>query len=196
MGEIFSKKDEIALLRFARAVIAAKLGRAGEPPEKEIAHIPSALLEQKRGIFVTLHKKGELRGCIGNIEPTKTIRDGIQENAEYAAFRDTRFSPLGSEELDDIDIEISVLTKPDKIDHTDDQDLISRITPHVDGVILQKGFRKATFLPQVWDQLSDPEAFLRHLCLKAGMRADEWKKGKLDVAVYQVDSFEESGRDS
>lgn len=187
----FSKTDEKALLKFARAVIGSRLGRAEEPLKEDLSHIPSHLLEQRRGVFVTLTKGNKLRGCIGTIEPQKSILDGIRENAEHAAFKDTRFSPLGPEEFEDIHIEVSILTRPEKIEYADARDLISRIVPGVDGVIIKKGFRSATFLPQVWDQLGDPKAFLGHLCLKAGMKADEWEEKNLDVSVYQVDSFEE-----
>ena len=193
MGKRFSNSEKEALLKFARAAIETKLGLSGESPEKKIAHLPSDLLEQKRGIFVTLHKKGDLRGCIGNIEPTKTIQEGIRENAEHAAFRDTRFSPLAREEVDEIDIEVSILTVPEEVPYAEGRDLVSKLTPYVDGVVLEKGFRRATFLPQVWDQLPDSEAFLGHLCLKAGMKREEWKKGGLKVSVYRVESFQEEG---
>ncbi|WP_027362338.1 AmmeMemoRadiSam system protein A [Desulfospira joergensenii] len=194
MGKQYSKTHREALLKFARSSIAAKLGRAGELPDEKIAHLSPVLMEEKRGVFVTLHKKGNLRGCIGNIEPVKSVREGIRENSEHAAFRDTRFSPLTPEELDEIDIEVSILTDPERVRYREARDLVSKLTPNVDGVILKKGHQRATFLPQVWEQLDDPDDFLSHLCVKAGLKGDEWKKGELEVYVYQVESFEESKR--
>ena len=144
-----------------------------------------------RGTFVTLFKNGQLRGCVGNIEPVKTIEQGVQDNARHAAFNDTRFSPLSAEELDDIRIEVSVLTPMKQIAYSTVDELLSLLRPGIDGVMIQKGHQSATFLPQVWAQLSDRETFLTELCLKAGLSATAWQSGTLEVSIYQVQSFEE-----
>ncbi len=149
------------------------------------------ILKERRGTFVTLHQNSELRGCIGNIEPVKNIFSGIKDNAKYAAFNDSRFSCLSYKELETTTIEISILTKPKKINYSDSHDLITRLKPGIDGVIIQKGCNSATFLPQVWEQLKDPKSFLNHLCTKAGLSSDEWETGDIEVLIYQVQLFEE-----
>ncbi len=148
-------------------------------------------VKENRGTFVSLHKKGDLRGCIGNIEPSKTIYDGVKDNAKHAAFKDPRFKPLSYDELGETSIEVSILTQPQRLDYTDPDELIGKIRPGIDGVIVEKEIHRATFLPQVWDQLKDPRLFLAHLCMKAGLSSEEWKSGELKVFTYQVQLFEE-----
>ncbi|OQY50479.1 MAG: AMMECR1 domain-containing protein [Desulfobacteraceae bacterium 4572_89] len=194
MTTVISKKESLALLKLAREYIAGEFG--GKSPDiKGISkEISRDVLRQKRGVFVTLHKKGELRGCIGNIEPVKTLENGIRENAIYAAFKDSRFTPLTIDELPRIDIEISILTLPEKMIYKNIQNLVSNLVPGVDGVIIEKDHHRATFLPQVWDQLPEPEAFLSQLCTKAGLPAREWEKGTLTLHTYQVVSFGETDK--
>ncbi len=181
-------EDKNCLLKLARSVIASKL-RAGTASE-EPSDLPSAIRE-KQGCFVTLHKKGMLRGCIGTLEPVKPLADAVRENAVHSAFHDSRFPPVTAEELADIDIEISVLTVPEVLPYTDGEDLKAKLKPGVHGVILSKGAYRSTFLPQVWEQLPDPEIFLSHLCQKGGMRRDCWKNGEVEVKVYEVFHFSE-----
>jgi len=151
----------------------------------------SPIFSEKRGTFVTITINDDLRGCIGHIIPQETLLEGIKENAINAAFKDPRFSPLSKREWDDIKVEISILTDPIILKYSDADDLLKKIRPNVDGVIIKKGYYQATFLPQVWEQLPDIREFFTHLCLKAGMDGDEWKKGKLEVYTYQVQAFEE-----
>ena len=151
----------------------------------------STIFSEKRGTFVTITINDDLRGCIGHIIPQETLLEGIKENAINAAFKDPRFSPLSKREWDDIKVEISILTDPIILKYSDADDLLKKIRPNVDGVIIKKGYYQATFLPQVWEQLPDIREFFTHLCLKAGMDGDEWKKGKLEVYTYQVQAFEE-----
>ena len=117
---------------------------------------------------------------------------GVRDNARNAAFHDPRFSPLGKRELDALQIEVSVLSEPVPLAYTDADDLLARLRPGIDGVIIKKGSASATFLPQVWEQLPQPEPFLSHLCAKAGLPAEQWRKGDLKVRVYQVQYFEEA----
>ena len=180
--------DRKALLRLARSTIQSGLMKNAKV--QKLQKLTPALKE-KRGCFVTLHKKDNLRGCIGSIEPEKPLFEGVEENALNAAFRDPRFLPLQPHELLDVEIEISVLTTPEPLKYSTAQDLIDKLRPGVDGVILKKGMAQSTFLPQVWDQLPQPEAFLSNLCLKAGLPAEDWKKGEVQVFTYQVQSFEE-----
>jgi AmmeMemoRadiSam system protein A len=140
---------------------------------------------------VTLKIGGQLRGCIGNLSPVSSVWDGVRENAINAAFHDSRFSPLAEEELARIEIDISILTNSQPLDYNDGNDLQKKLRPHIDGVILSDGYRSATFLPQVWDQLPDATSFLDHLCLKAGLPRGAWQQKKLDIRIYQVQSFAE-----
>jgi AmmeMemoRadiSam system protein A len=177
------------LLKLARETIERKLfdRKSGEPNETEL---PPAFQERK-GTFVTLTAKGQLRGCIGHIIPQETLLDGVQENAMNAAFRDPRFHPLRPDEWKDIRIEVSILTEPKPLSYTDGRDLLSKLRPGIDGVIIRRGYHQATFLPQVWEQLPDARNFLTNLCYKAGLDGEAWQEGDLEVSTYQVQAFEE-----
>jgi AmmeMemoRadiSam system protein A len=185
-----NQDDRRKLLRVARTAIEAALNpdtRLERPP------VPTGALKEKRGCFVTLHKKGDLRGCIGLIEPSKSLIDGVEENARHAAFDDPRFAPLGLDECPDVDIEISVLTVPRTLVFRDSQELLQQLMTGRHGVILSHGVHRATFLPQVWEQLSDPKSFLTHLCLKAGLSGECWKDGQTRIEIYEAEYFSESG---
>lgn len=176
-----------ALLQAARSAIAGKLGIDLPAPD-----LDDALFRRNLGLFVTLHIRGQLRGCIGTIEPVKSLAEGVRENAVFAAFQDTRFTPLTRDEFERIDIEVSVLTVPEPLAYEGAADLAAKLTPHQDGVVLKKGGARATFLPQVWEQLPEPDTFLAQLCSKAGLAADEWKKGGLEISTYKVAAFSET----
>lgn len=177
------------LLVVARNTIKNRLNNM-EEPQIDWKNLPEKFQEQL-GTFVTLTIDGNLRGCIGHIIPRETVIEGIRENSINAAFRDPRFPPLSREEFDKIEIEISILTAPEELSYTDADDLLNKLRPGVDGLIIKKGHYEATFLPQVWDQLPDKEEFLSHLCMKAGLSYDSWRKEKLQVSTYQVQAFEE-----
>jgi len=181
------------LVRLARLTIAEKLGiDVDDQTRKDIENrLTHPLFNEKRGTFVTLHINSILRGCIGNLDPVETITESIRDNSLKAAFSDPRFPPLEKKEFNTIDIEVSLLTKPVKLDYLDAGDLIEKLRPGIDGVILKKNFRSATFLPQVWNQLRQPEEFLSYLSKKAGLSKNEWKKGLLDIYTYEVVYFEE-----
>jgi len=180
-----------ALVKLARRTLAEALGRT--PPADAL--LDKALqdkgLDQKRGTFVTLTKKGDLRGCIGSLSADEALVAGVRHNAKNAAFHDPRFAPLGAAELDEVAIEVSILTDPQPLDYKDAADLVAKLRPKIDGVILRKAGAGATFLPQVWDQLPRTEDFLGHLCRKAGLAPDAWRKGDLTVLTYQVQYFHE-----
>jgi AmmeMemoRadiSam system protein A len=177
------------LLDLARKTIKNRLSNS-EPPRIDPETVPQKL-QERLGTFVTVTIDGNLRGCIGHIIPRETLIEGIRENALNAAFRDPRFPPLTQEEFDQIELEISILTRPQELAYTDANDLLAKLRPGVDGVIIKRGYHEATFLPQVWEQLPDKKEFLTHLCLKAGLSPDSWKKEKLVVSTYQVQAFEE-----
>ena len=145
-------------------------------------------LKQTRATFVTLHSNGELRGCIGILKPVRPLAEDVAHNAWAAAFGDSRFVPLNAGELDDLDIHISILGKPKAMNFSSEQDLVSQLRPGTDGLILQEGFKKGTFLPSVWQSLKDPQDFLNHLKLKAGLPASYWSD-RLQIQRYQVEEF-------
>jgi len=177
------------LLKVARQTIEQELfaRKDQNSPESDI----SPKFAEPRGTFVTLTIQGGLRGCIGHIIPQESLIEGVRVNAINAAFRDPRFRPLNKEEWKKVKIEVSILTEPKPVSYSDANDLLNELRPGVDGVILRKGFYQSTFLPQVWEQLPKKEEFLTHLCLKAGLGGDEWRKGELEVLTYQVQAFEE-----
>lgn len=191
---IISDEDGRHLLALARETLRESFKESGNRAASLMTDLDKGPFREKQGVFVTLEKKGGLRGCIGTIEPVKPILDAVVDNARHAAFHDTRFNPLTPDELKDVTIEISILTPPRKLNYNSAQDLVQRLRPGVDGVILARGGRRATFLPQVWDQLPTPESFLSQLCLKAGLSSRSWKSGDLEISIYQVRSFAEDER--
>lgn len=187
-SERITEEEGAKLIALARETIEARL--SGERTQPEDTGFPEKLKE-KRGTFVTLTLDGGLRGCIGHILPTESIAEGVKENAINAAFRDPRFPPLTEKEWDRVHVEVSILTEPKPLPYEGAEDLLQKLRPGVDGVILRKGMHQATFLPQVWDQLPRKEDFLSHLCLKAGLDGDAWKREPLEVSTYQAQAFEE-----
>jgi AmmeMemoRadiSam system protein A len=181
------------LLALARGSLKEKFGRpltAAEAAARESGGADPSL-QARCGTFVTLVLDGQLRGCIGSLSPSEPIAAGVQRNALNAAFHDPRFSPLTEGEFDRVRIEVSVLTEPRPLLFKDGPDLVRRLRPKLDGVILRKGYASATFLPQVWEQLPRPEEFLSHLCLKAGLARNAWKLPGIEISTYQVQYFEE-----
>lgn len=164
-------------------------------PEDERNRLHAALadpcFQRSCGTFVTLTIDGQLRGCIGNLTSSESMVAGVRRNAVNAAFHDPRFSPLSASELERAAIEVSILSEPRPLDYRDAADLLKKLRPNVDGVIIRKELASATFLPQVWEQLPKPQDFLTHLCLKAGLPGDDWQHSNLDVSTYQVQYFEE-----
>ena len=153
--------------------------------------VPPKLAENK-GCFVTLTEGGELRGCIGHILPQEPLYRAVVDNARNAATRDPRFLPVQPGEPDKIKIEISVLTEPQPLPFSSPEDLLSKLKPAEDGVLLQIGSRGATFLPQVWEQLPDKVEFLDHLAQKAGCAPDDWRGRNVNVSTYHVEAFKEA----
>jgi AmmeMemoRadiSam system protein A len=177
------------LLSEARRVIEEKILNLEIPVESDLPD--SGKLLERRGTFVTLTIEGGLRGCIGNIIPQESLIRGVKANALNAAFHDPRFRPLSRKEWSKVKIEVSILTEPKPLAYTDSKDLLEKLKPEQDGVIIKKGYHQATFLPQVWEQLPDKKEFLTHLCLKAGLDGDQWEKEKFEILTYQVQAFEE-----
>ena len=174
------------LLALARASIQHGL-ETGQPLAIDLQHYPAELIV-KRASFVTLEHQGQLRGCIGMLEASRPLVQDIAENAFAAAFRDPRFPPLSAAEFADLDLHISILSPAEAIIFTSEQDLIEQLNPGIDGLILQEGYRRGTFLPSVWEQLPDAQQFLRHLKQKAGLPADYWSDS-LKVFRYSTEMF-------
>ena len=177
--EQYTQEEKKELLEVARATLEHKiLEETIYEPETD-----NKKFLENRGVFITLHLHGKLRGCIGNIEPIKTIIDAVRDNAISSAFEDPRFLPLTRKELSEVDIEISILTKPQ-------ESTLEQIKPGI-GVILIKGTNSATFLPQVWKDLSTKEQFLSHLCQKAGLEEDCSQSQNIKFYTYKAIVFGE-----
>jgi AmmeMemoRadiSam system protein A len=151
---------------------------------------PPYLTLKKHGCFVTLTEHDRLRGCIGYIEGIKPLYQAVIENARNAALSDPRFPEVTTAELPLIKIEISVLTPPEPIIYKTPQELLEKIVPGKDGIILQNGFKQSTYLPQVWEQLPDKIQFLENLSVKGGMNPDGWKTAS--VKRYRAIHFQEN----
>jgi len=185
-----SLSDRQYLLKFAREAIACHL-RGEDSPSVDLDALPESL-SRDGACFVTLTKHGALRGCIGSLEARRALVLDVRENAVAAAFHDPRFPPMRLEELDDLHVEVSVLSSPQPLSYDDPDDLIAQLRPGVDGVVIERGWNRATFLPQVWEKLPDPRQFLEHLCIKAFLPADAYRSPGLDVYTYQVEKFDEA----
>jgi len=160
---------------------------------RPLAVIPSEYhrdLKAVRASFVTLNLHGRLRGCIGHLEAVQPLVVDVAENAFAAAFRDPRFAPLKDSEWPEVELHLSILTRPEPMRFSDEADLIRQIRPGEDGLILQDGPNRGTFLPSVWESLPDPIDFLIHLKHKAGLAANHWSN-RVEVYRYHTESFGE-----
>jgi uncharacterized protein len=182
-------KERSILLAQARLSIEAGVNDKSLEP-LDLKEFPDKL--RKPGVvFVTLTIEGNLRGCVGALEAYQPLVNDVREHAFAAAFQDYRFPPVRPDELDNIVIEISRLTTPQPLAYVNTDDLLKKIRPGIDGVVLKDGLRRATFLPQVWEKLPSSASFLDHLCQKMGASADFWRHKKLEVLIYQVEEFHE-----
>lgn len=173
-----------ALLVRARNAIGAEFGLvpAAEPDHADLAN-PGAT-------FVTLTQRGQLRGCIGSLQAWRPLAQDVRENARAAAFRDPRFAPLAAEEFDLTRVEVSLLTPAAPMNFVDEADALAQLRPGVDGVIFECAGRRSTFLPQVWEQLAEPQLFMAHLKQKAGLAADFWSP-EVRLSRYEVMKWKE-----
>lgn len=189
MDDPLDRSERQILLKIARQAITEAVKRENRTGF-DLKSLPKRL--QERGAtFVTLTRRGNLRGCIGTLEPYLPLAEDVREHAVAAALEDYRFPPVQAVELDEINIEISRLTSPQPLIYEGPVDLLDKLRPGVDGVILIDGFQRATFLPQVWEKLPEKTTFLEHLCQKMGAQADLWRRKKLQVLIYQVEEFHE-----
>ncbi|HYM35256.1 MAG TPA: AmmeMemoRadiSam system protein A [Steroidobacteraceae bacterium] len=149
-----------------------------------------APLTERRASFVTLRIHGQLRGCCGNLMATRTMGEDVWRNAWASAFADPRFSPLEADEWVDADLHISILSPLEPVIVSSEEQLLEMLRPRVDGLVLERDESRATFLPDVWEQLPDPRDFLYHLKQKAGWPATSWSP-HIKVQRYTTESFGE-----
>lgn len=184
-----SDTDKAELLKIAREAIISAV--KGQQSDLLNLNIFSKDLQADGVSFVTLIKDGKLRGCIGALEAYQPLAKDVQEHAVAAALEDYRFNPVSADEIALLNIEISILTPLNRLDYNDSEDLLSKLRPGIDGVLIKDGSKRATFLPQVWEQISKCEEFLSHLCVKMGASPNLWQQKHLDIFIYQVEEFKE-----
>jgi AmmeMemoRadiSam system protein A len=172
------------LLPIARAAIARELGRAHGAAED------ASWLREPGATFITLMHEGKLRGCIGSLRPHRALVEDVKANAIAAAFRDPRFKPLGAEEYERVDIELSLLSPLEQMRVKDEADALDQLKPGTDGIVFEYGHHRSTFLPQVWEQFGHPREFLAHLKYKAGLPPDFWD-AQVKLSRYTVSKWRE-----
>jgi AmmeMemoRadiSam system protein A len=190
LTEINSKDKARVLLQIARAAIAESLGLS--VAEKQLED--EDWLQQKGACFITLTQQGQLRGCIGTLDARRPLLDDVKANAKAAAFKDTRFSPLTSDELNATQIEISLLSPMQALSFSSEQDALSQLQPGIDGLVFEYGYQRSTFLPQVWEQLPEAKNFMAHLKHKADLPGDFWSDD-IKLYRYSVSKWKESDFD-
>jgi len=184
---MFTEEQGRLLIALARAAIAGEFGESATAlPHPDWLDAPGA-------VFVTLTLAGRLRGCIGSLEAQRSLGRDLEHNARAAAFSDPRFPPLAHAELAKVKVEVSILTPAIPLAFADEADALAQLRPGVDGVILEYGWHRATFLPQVWEQLPEPRVFMSHLKQKAGLSADFWASD-LRLSRYGVEKFKETDK--
>lgn len=173
------------LLALARGAIAEQCGLASVMPDTS-----APWLQEPGATFVTLTQNGRLRGCIGSLEAHRPLWQDVRANAVAAARRDPRFAPLTAEELSYTRVEVSLLSPQQPMQFASEADALAQLRPGVDGVVLEHGRHRGTFLPQVWEQLPTREEFMAHLKLKAGLPAQFWADD-VRLSRYSVDKWKE-----
>ncbi|NPA54339.1 MAG: AmmeMemoRadiSam system protein A [Aquificae bacterium] len=196
MEDVITSLDEIseeegkALVFLARKAIEEYLNKG---IIIDLIEVPYESWKKKGASFVTLENKhtGQLRGCIGSIIPVQPLYKDVIRNAIAAATQDPRFPPVTPEELPDIRVKVSILSFPEPVPYKDPQDLLNKIEPFKDGLILKYGANQGTFLPDVWEEIPDKVQFLSHLCLKAGLPQDCWLTLPVEIYRYRTKVFSE-----
>ncbi len=181
---ISSSEEGSTLLAIARQTLASDLG------EGEVSIPTDDWLRQEGACFVTLHRRGELRGCIGTLLAHRPLVKDLQANTRAAAFSDPRFPPLEPHELSEVTLEVSLLSALEPMEFTSEADLIRQLEPGVDGLLLEEGFCRGTFLPAVWRSLPEPSQFLAKLKAKAGLSEEYWSD-EIRVRRYTTRSWSE-----
>jgi AmmeMemoRadiSam system protein A len=172
------------LLAIARESICEAFGLRGATAYDE------PWLREPGATFVTLMRRGRLRGCVGSLQAYRPLVEDVRENARASAFRDSRFPPVEQGEVLELRVEVSLLSAPEPFEVSCEEDACRRLRPGIDGVLLECGPCRGTFLPQVWQQLADPRDFLRQLKLKAGLPRDFWGP-EVRLSRYTVTKWKE-----
>jgi AmmeMemoRadiSam system protein A len=183
----YGPEEREVLLDVARRSIRHGLDEGGALPIDVSNYSPH--LDEQRASFVTLNRMGELRGCIGTLEAYQPLVQDVAEHAWAAAFRDPRFPPLRQDEFSDLEVHISILSEPEEMVFGNEADLLDQIRPGTDGLIIEDGGHRGTFLPSVWEQLPHKEDFLAHLKRKAGLSVSHWSDS-VRLWRYTTESFE------
>lgn len=190
MQETLTFEEQKILLRLAREALERAVSGEELLP-LDLASLPASLREEGCS-FITLTAHGLLRGCIGSLDAYQALVEDVREHAIAAALKDPRFPPVQKDELKAIRIEVSRLTRPVSLEYTDPNDLLFKLRPHLDGVVLRDDpYRRATFLPQVWEKIPDCAEFLNNLCYKMGLEPGAWRHKHFEVLTYQVEEFHE-----
>jgi AmmeMemoRadiSam system protein A len=182
-----SPEDREALLGVASASIRHGFEHGSALPVDPDRFSPR--LREPGACFVTLRCSGRLRGCVGSLEATRPLVKDVAQNAFASAFRDPRFQPLPEEESKDLHIHLSILTPPEPLPCASEAELLSKLRPGVDGLILKDGAHRATFLPSVWESLAERKKFLVELKRKAGLGEDHWSD-EIRFHRYRAESIE------
>ena len=185
-----NEKEKEFLLQLARRAIMTYL-TSGRKIDVKTSELPSEKVTEDGACFVTLKKKKDLRGCIGTLEAHRPLVMDVIDNALNSAFSDPRFYPVSKEEMEEIKISISILTKPKTLVANGPKEILEKIIPKKHGVILKQGLARATFLPVVWEEVPDIKDFLEHLCMKAGLKKDAWKSPATTFELYEAIEFSE-----
>ncbi len=184
--DILSLEEQNILLQIARDAIVAVTHQQRPILNDDLKH---PVFKEKFGAFVTLHKNKHLRGCIGYVQAVKPLLETIIEMSEAAALRDPRFDPVEHHEVDDLEIEISVLTPMQRLNNIDE----IHIGEH--GLYIEKGYRRGLLLPQVASENEwNVEIFLQHTCIKAGLNKSAWKDQNADIYIFSAQIFNEPGK--
>lgn len=189
MHDLITDDEKQTLLQLARAALDQAVQRKDLRPI-DLDSLPERL-KTPGASFVTLTKGSVLRGCIGSIKATIPLAEDVRQHAVDAALHDYRFPPVKPEEVQDIEIEVSVLSSPKPLEYACGDDLPKLLEPGMDGVIIVKDNRRATFLPQVWEKVPRADRFLDMLCEKAFLPPNAWREGQLQVFTYRVECFHE-----
>ncbi len=168
----WTNEDRKQLLEIARRSLEHGV-RHSAPLPIDPDQVPDAL-RTPGASFVTLERNGALRGCIGSLEAREPLAVDVARNAYHAGFQDPRFPPITAGELDELELQLSVLTPPEPMSFDSEADLLNQLRPGVDGLIIEDGGRRVTFLPSVWESIPEPDLFLAHLKQKAGWPVDYW----------------------
>ncbi|MFK5894655.1 MAG: AmmeMemoRadiSam system protein A [Pseudomonadota bacterium] len=185
-ASLLNKEQQQILLDIASQSILS--GLETNQPKRILPEQYSDELQKQRATFVTLNINQQLRGCIGSLSAYQSLVEDVSANAFAAAFSDPRFPNLSVKEFPQLDYHISILSPSKPMIFNSQENLLSQLQPNIDGLILTEGSQRGTFLPSVWEQLSDKKQFLNHLKQKAGLAADYWSDS-IQISRYTVESI-------